>query len=159
MQVMYDESNLSMEQIQELFLATQGIKNAAQKMKRPKFVMKKQKFFWTQKRVDDLKIAARIGLEKFKCRKKCGIGHYMYNSWLKLNPGAEISKSRVLARHNFQIRYERRLLNNKLEKIMIRWDEMCANYRVNEENIEVVDETQVKKETEPALLQVKEVNS
>ena len=106
--MVYDESNLSMEQIQELFLATQGIKNAAQKMKRPKFVMKKQKFFWSQKRVEDLKIAAKQGLEKFKCRKKCGIGHYMYNCWLKLNPGVVISKSRVLARHNFQIRYEKR---------------------------------------------------
>ena len=103
-----------MEQLQELFLATHGIKNAAQKMKRPKFVMKKQKRFWTKKRVEDLKIAAEMALQKFKCKQtadykaKVGISQYMYNFWMKLNPGVAVSKSRVLARHNFQIRYEKR---------------------------------------------------
>ena len=102
---------MSMEQLQELFLATQGIKKAAEKMKRPKFVMKKQKFFWTEKRVYDLKLASALALQKFKIHKKCGIGHYMYQYWLKLNPGVEVSKSRLLARHNFQIRYERRYVH------------------------------------------------
>ena len=39
---------------------------------------------------------------------------------------------------------------------MRRWDEMCSSYRINEENIEVVDETQVKVDLEPAI-KVKEV--
>ena len=108
---------MSMEQLQELFLATQGIKNAAEKMKRPKFVMKKQKFFWTEKRVDDLKLASAMALQKFKIHKKCGIGHYMYQYWLKLNPGVEVSKSRLLARHNFQIRYERRYVETDNEDL------------------------------------------
>ena len=34
---------------------------------------------------------------------------------------------------------------------MGRWDEMCSSYRINEENIEVVDETQVKIDLEPAI--------
>ena len=109
---------MSMEQLQELFLATQGIKNAAEKMKRPKFVMKKQKFFWTEKRVDDLKLASAMALQKFKVHKKCGIGHYMYQYWLKLNPGVEVSKSRLLARHNFQIRYERRYVLYFLKNVL-----------------------------------------
>ena len=33
---------------------------------------------------------------------------------------------------------------------MKQWDEMCINYRNNEENIEVVDETQFKIELEPS---------
>ena len=32
---------------------------------------------------------------------------------------------------------------------MKQWDEMCIDYRNNEENIEVVDETQFKIELEP----------
>ena len=34
---------------------------------------------------------------------------------------------------------------------MKRWDEMCSSYRINEENIEVVEETQVKIDLEPAI--------
>ena len=41
---------------------------------------------------------------------------------------------------------------------MGRWDEMCSSYRINEENIEVVDETQVKIDLEPAI-KVEEVPS
>ena len=33
---------------------------------------------------------------------------------------------------------------------MNQWDEMCIDYRNNEENIEVVDETQFKIELEPS---------
>ena len=32
---------------------------------------------------------------------------------------------------------------------MKQWDKMCIDYRNNEENIEVVDETQFKNELEP----------
>ena len=42
-----------------------------------------------------------------------------------------------------------RLRNAQLDKIMKQWDEMCIDYRNNEENIEVVDETQFKIELEP----------
>ena len=42
-----------------------------------------------------------------------------------------------------------RLRNAELDKIMKQWDEMCIDYRNNEENIEVVDETQFKIELEP----------
>ena len=42
------------------------------------------------------------------------------------------------------------LHNAELDKIMKQWDEMCINYRNNEENIEVVDETQFKIELEPS---------
>ena len=50
---------------------------------------------------------------------------------------------------------------------MNQWDEMCTNYRISEENIEVIDETQVKVELEspvkieedPALTTTLEYNS
>ena len=42
-----------------------------------------------------------------------------------------------------------RLRNAELDKIMKQWDKMCIDYRNNEENIEVVDETQFKIELEP----------
>ena len=42
-----------------------------------------------------------------------------------------------------------RLRNSQLDKVIKQWDEMCNEYRNNEENIEVIDETTVKREPEP----------
>ena len=46
-EVVYDESNFSMEMLQELFLATQGVTNRSTRLKfrRPRYVMKKSKCF------------------------------------------------------------------------------------------------------------------
>ena len=136
----YDEDNLSMEQLQELFLATQEIQKGVL-VKRPKFVTKKLKYFWNEKRVQDLTIARRFAMEKFKMDKKSSFGHHFYKYWKKLNPGIEVKKSQVLARHNFQIRFEKKMLNQKVDKVIKHWENMCNDYRVNEENIEVIDES------------------
>ena len=69
----YDESNLSLEQLQELFLATQGIPESSLNQhhhQRPHLVTKKKKLLWTSKRVEDLKLSSELAMQKFKCNKK-----------------------------------------------------------------------------------------
>ena len=69
----YDESNLSLEQLQELFLATQGIPESSlnqHRHQRPHLVTKKKKLLWTSKRVEDLKLSSELAMQKFKCNKK-----------------------------------------------------------------------------------------
>ena len=69
----YDESNLSLEQLQELFLATQGIPESSLNQhhhQRPHLVTKKKKLLWTSQRVEDLKLSSELAMQKFKCNKK-----------------------------------------------------------------------------------------
>ena len=160
-EVTYDETNLSMEQLQELFLATQGISTPQSPTKklgknqpqfiRPHYVTPKKRLLWTEKRVDDLKLASALAMQKFKCKKSKTILSLLVKEWLKLNPDqvGKVSKSQILARYKYQIRYEKRMHSKSVQRVIDTWQTMCDNYRINEENIEVIDETVVKNE-EPA---------
>ena len=75
----------------------------------------------------------------------------LVKEWLKLNPDqvGKVSKSQILARYKYQIRYEKKMHSKSVQRVIDTWQTMCDNYRINEENIEVIDETVVKNE-EPA---------
>ena len=79
----YDESNLSMEQLQELILATQSLKKSDLDLKRPRYVTKKLKLFWTEKRVEDLFLAAKIASKRFKMDKKVSLGRHLCRAWYR----------------------------------------------------------------------------
>lgn len=158
----YDESNLSMEQLQELFLATQGLKTVEKShTKRPRFTAKKQKLFWTSKRVDDLYFASMKALQRFKCAKKKSFGDLMHKEWIRMNPGCSaITKHQVLARYKSQIRLEKKAVNMATNQVIACWQVMCDSYRISEENIEVIDESndQFKAELEEVATTIKAEN-
>ena len=141
--VEYDESNLSMEQLQELILATQCLEKP-KFIPRPRVVAKKMKLFWTDEKVQDLFLAAEIALQKFKMNKKISIGTQLCRAWYKLNPGmteVKVSHKQILARYKYQVRQDKRKATLESDKVIKSWEKMCENYRISEENIEVIDET------------------
>ena len=142
----YDETNLSFEQLQEYFLATQAIpQENLRHWPRPHLVIKKQKLLWTIKRVEDLKLASKLAWQKFRMNKKPSVKDLLCQQWFKLNPNMvkKVSKNQILARYKFQIRYEKRISRKNSQRVITTWQTMCDNFRVNEENIEVIDETNV----------------
>ena len=143
--VEYDESNLSMEQLQELILATQCLEKP-KFIPRPRLVAKKMKLFWTDERIQDLFLAAEIALQKFKMNKKISLGTQMCRAWYKLNPGmteVKVSQKQILSRYKYQIRQDKRKATLESDKVIKSWEKMCEAYRISEENIEVIDETAV----------------
>ena len=116
----------------------------AQHLQRPHLVTKKKKLLWTSQRVEDLKLSSKLAMQKFKCssNKKISIKDFLCLEWYKLNPDmkTKVSKSQILARHKFQVRYEKKCFKKNSRKIIQRWQTMCDSYRINEESIEVIDE-------------------
>ena len=53
----------------------------------------------------------------------------------------KVSKSQILARYKFQVRYEKKCFKKNSQKIIQSWQTMCDSYRINEESIEVINET------------------
>ena len=137
----YDETNLSMEQLQELFLATQRLEKSGD-LKRPRKVTKKLKLFWTDDRVADLFLAAEIGWQKFKMNKKISLGKHLCKAWYALNPGSsQVSPIQILSRYKYQIRQDKRRATLESDKVIKAWERNCEAYRISEENIQVIDET------------------
>ena len=98
---------------------------------------------WSEK-VQDLFLAAEIALQKFKMNKKISIGTQLCRAWYKLNPGmteVKVSHKQILARYKYQIRQDKRKATLESDKVIKSWEKMCENYRISEENIEVIDET------------------
>ena len=71
------------------------------------------------------------------------IKDFLCLEWYKLNPDMKIkvSKSQILARYKFQVRYEKKCFKKNSQKIIQSWQTMCDSYRINEESIEVINET------------------
>ena len=170
----YDEDNMSMEHLQEMFLSTRNLdpfpmtlKEKQQQLmragRRPHMAMKKQRLFWSKRRLDHLfqcvikaRKKFRIHMRPFRVnQKKMNLQDEIFKIWRAMNANDPValraSKTKIIARYVWQLRMVK-AMNTRMLHMQIRsWETMCDNFRIHEENVEVIDEevaAQIKMEEE-----------
>ena len=165
-EIVYDESNISMDQLQEWFLLTNNISATERNVyRRPRY------FFcganWSRVQSDELLFISRL-VHRRSIDQRTNLAHRLPNqlelihrTWKRWHPQSSISKYHLAARCISRVRQLKRKLSAKENRKINLWFSECEAHCQNEENTYVLDEVkeeqkrQRKKEKEELLVVAK----
>ncbi len=165
-EISYDESNVSMDQLQEWFLSTNNISTTARHVfKRPRYFFRGTS--WSHEKTEELMLISRL-VHRRSLDKRANLAHRLPNqlellhrTWKRWHPQSPIGKYHLAARCVRGVRQLKRKLSAKENRTINKWLSDCEVHCRNEENTCVVDEVeeekkrQRKREKEESLAAVK----
>jgi len=142
-EAVYDESNVSMDQLQEWFLSTENI-FGNRISNRPRFIVRGAR--WCLDDRKDLtffrKVVHRRWLDSQSRYRRLSQMDFLHRTWKRFNPQSFISKLHLTARCVREVR-RAKLKEGKRENDQIRkWRHICEEFCANEESIVVHDEVE-----------------
>ena len=102
----YDPTNLSMEAVQDWISSTSnllGVKHFQSNRRRPRYVVRNPRLYWSESRVRNLMRARRTAMAKFKRRRgDHGFGTHQIDllrqSFVACHPGSKITKHQLMSK-------------------------------------------------------------
>lgn len=147
-ETLYCSETLSIDQIQEWLIETQGIhtKQETKKTKpqRPRFVTKNVRLFWTKERILDLGMCRLRAISQFRRlnrqqRHRTSILKLMISDWKRMYPNCSLKASQIAAKCASELRAFKRAEKQELDQVVQQWTEECEVFSRNEDLNEVIE--------------------
>eukprot|EP00094_Tigriopus_californicus_P000517 TCALIF_00501-PA protein Name:"Protein of unknown function" AED:0.04 eAED:0.04 QI:0/0.6/0.33/0.83/0.8/0.66/6/209/2301 len=144
----YDPETLSMDQIQEWLIETQGVQSKLEvkrvESRRPRFVTKNVRLYWTKARILDLGMCRLRAIHQFRRfnrqqRHRTSILKLMISEWKRMYPKCTLKASQIAAKCAAELRAFKRAEKQDLDQVVQQWTQQCAEFSKNEDQNEVIE--------------------
>ncbi len=141
----YDEETLSVDQLQEWLLETQGcLSKRGVVAGRPHYAVKNRRFFWTLDMLDDVQDCCLLGYAKWraaKTRRTTSIGEFVFREWKRRYPADDRLDCReILAKYARSNRLTKRMRQRRTERTFEKWKLSCEEFSRAEDLNQVIVE-------------------
>ena len=142
-EAVYDDNNISMEQLQEWFLSTENLSGNLDSL-RPRFVVRGTK--WCRKDREDLKVFTKVvhrrWLDGLSRHRRLSQIDFLHRTWKRFSPKSVISKFHLTARCVREVRLAKEKRSKRENDQIRKWRLSCEEFCENEENTFVLDEVE-----------------
>ncbi len=146
-EVKYDEETVTVDQMQEWLLETQGCPvERPEIVGRPHYAVKNLLFHWSKSKLEDLEDCLILGIAKWRLTTRGlarkSLRSMILSEWRKRHPDDKAPDIHVLGRCIRTIRLSKRKRQRWAEKKFARWRRICEDFSKSEDHNQVIVEEQ-----------------